>query len=60
MIPAAALAVIRAELEDATAAELLNRPASTAKRIASALDAHGWAMTAHERTNGPESTAQDH
>jgi len=45
MIPPAALAVIRAELEDASTAEILTRPERTAQRIAHALTAQGWTLT---------------
>lgn len=50
MIPAAALAVIRAELEDAPTAEILTRPGWTAQRIAHALIAQGWTISVRQRT----------
>lgn len=58
MIPAAAIAVIRAELEDAAITELLHRPGWTAQRIVHALADYGWTVTAHERTIVPEAPAQ--
>ncbi|APD18641.1 hypothetical protein SEA_PAPAYASALAD_43 [Streptomyces phage PapayaSalad] len=41
-IPAAAVAVIRAVIEDATVRELLHRPGVTAVRAAKALERAGW------------------
>ena len=51
--PPAALAVIRASIEDAHLAEILNRPGMTAQRIASALESEGWTIT---RTTPPTGT----
>ncbi|WP_167459155.1 MULTISPECIES: hypothetical protein [Streptomyces] len=53
MIPAAAVAVIRAAIEDTHLAELAHRPGHTATRIAKALEAAGWNLT----TNRPENTS---
>ncbi|QMP84094.1 hypothetical protein HQ601_00048 [Streptomyces phage Alderaan] len=41
-IPPAAVAIIRAVLEDATVRELLHRPGATAVRAARALERAGW------------------
>ncbi|MCX4987147.1 hypothetical protein [Streptomyces sp. NBC_00572] len=41
-IPAAAVAIIRTVIEDATVRELLYRPGSTAVRAARALEWAGW------------------
>lgn len=57
MTPAAALAVIRAALEDAHLAEILNRPGITAQRIARTLERDGWTITATEPPNGPHRPA---
>ncbi|MEU3096879.1 hypothetical protein ABZ690_19335 [Streptomyces sp. NPDC006967] len=57
MTPAAALAVIRAALEDAHLAEILNRPEWTAYRVARALDAEGWTITRTDPPNGPQTAA---
>ncbi|MFH9430262.1 hypothetical protein ACH4JZ_18465 [Streptomyces sp. NPDC017615] len=44
--PPAAVAVLRAAIEDAHVAELLNRPGMTAWRAARALERAGWTITA--------------
>lgn len=45
MTAPAALAVIRAALEDAHTTELLQRPGWTAQRVAHALEQAGWTIT---------------
>ncbi|MEU8721489.1 hypothetical protein [Streptomyces antimycoticus] len=57
MMPAAAVAVIRATLEDTATGELISRPRSTAVRVALALEAAGWALAPIEAENGPETPA---
>ncbi len=54
MIPAAAIAVIRAAIEDAHLAELAHRPGHAAVRITQALADAGWGLTLNSRTNGPQ------
>lgn len=56
-IPAAAIAIIRATLEDATVRELLHRPGSTAVRAARALERAGWDLRAIPPENAPETDA---
>lgn len=58
MMPAAAIALIRAELEDATTGDLLHRPGWTAQRIAQVLAADGWTVTADDQTTVPETPAE--
>ncbi len=53
----AAVAVIRATIEDAHVAELLNRPGMTAQRIARALEHEGWTITRSPAPNGPQNRA---
>ncbi|MFE1070973.1 hypothetical protein ACFW5W_07055 [Streptomyces sp. NPDC058783] len=55
--PAAAVAVIRATLEDAHLAEILNRPGTTAQRIARALDDAGYPITPAPLTSAPQRAA---
>ncbi len=57
MTPPAAVAVLAAAIEDAQR-DGRTDPASVAQRAASALDAHGWTVSAQERTNSPETAAQ--
>lgn len=42
--PAAAVAVVRATLEDAHLAELLQRPGATAQRVIRDLEDAGWTI----------------
>jgi hypothetical protein len=58
MMPAAALAVIRAALEDSSTAELISHPRRTAVRLACALEAAGWTLAPIEAENGRETPAQ--
>lgn len=53
-IPAAAIAVIRAVLEDATVPELLHRPGATAVRAARALERAGWDLRLTPPATAPE------
>lgn len=53
MIPAAALAAIRAAVEDAQH-DGHNDPAHVAQRTADALTAQGWTIAAHPRTIAPQ------
>ncbi|MGW2130431.1 hypothetical protein [Streptomyces coelicoflavus] len=55
--PPAAVAVIRATLEDAYLAELLQRPGATAQRAVQALEAAGWTITPTRTTSGPQRAA---
>ncbi|GGW68143.1 hypothetical protein [Streptomyces griseoloalbus] len=57
MTPAAATAIIRAAIEDAHLAEILNRPGMTAHRIAHALEAEGWTITRTTPPTGPQTPA---
>lgn len=57
-IPLAALAVIRAALEDAPTAEILTRPSWTARRLAVALERAGWAITPIGHTRGAQKPPQ--
>ncbi|MBP0456229.1 hypothetical protein [Streptomyces montanisoli] len=50
----AAVAVIRATLEDATTAELISHPAHAAARVARALETAGWTLAPAEPANGPQ------
>jgi hypothetical protein len=45
MTAPAALAIIRAALEDTHLTELLQRPGMTAQRIADTLERDGWTIT---------------
>ncbi|MFE9340843.1 hypothetical protein [Streptomyces sp. NPDC007063] len=54
----AALAVIRAALEDTTTLELLNRPGAASQRIAHALESAGWTIEPTHPPNGPQTAAQ--
>ncbi|MGD6762069.1 hypothetical protein ACOKM5_24350 [Streptomyces sp. BH097] len=56
--PRAALAVVKAAVEDAPLAELLNRPGWTARRIADALEREGWTITRTPVENAPQKPAQ--
>ncbi|MFJ3867884.1 hypothetical protein [Streptomyces nigra] len=51
--PPAALAVIRAALEDAPTGDLLHRPGWTTRRLVAALEQAGWTIT----PTGPRTTA---
>ncbi|MFF4751803.1 hypothetical protein [Streptomyces sp. NPDC001270] len=57
MIAPAAVAVIRATLEDAHVAELLQRPDTTAQRVAHALEDAGWDLVTHRPENVPQRAA---
>lgn len=57
MIPAAALAVIRAAIEDTDLSEIAHRPEHTAVRITEALKDAGWDLTAHRPENGHHKAA---
>ncbi|MET7759762.1 hypothetical protein ABZT27_34435 [Streptomyces sp. NPDC005389] len=52
-IPAAAVAIIRAAIEDATVRELLHRPGATAVRAARALERAGWDLRVNPPDNAP-------
>jgi hypothetical protein len=52
--PPAAIAVVRATLEEAHLAELLQRPGMTAQRITRALDAEGWTITRTPAVTEPQ------
>jgi hypothetical protein len=56
--PLAALAVIRAALQDAPTAELLTRPGWTTQRLAVALELAGWTITPAPPVHGPQKPAQ--
>jgi hypothetical protein len=56
--PPAAAAIIRATLEDAHVAELLNRPGMTAWRAVRALERAGWTITATRTPSAPETATQ--
>jgi hypothetical protein len=56
--PRAALAVIRAALEDAPTAELLQRPGWTTQRLAVALELAGWTITPTGPTGSPQTPPQ--
>ncbi|MFK0069728.1 hypothetical protein [Streptomyces sp. NPDC091046] len=53
----AAVAVIRAAIEDAHLAELLQRPGATATRAVQALEAAGWTITPTSTTSAPQRAA---
>ncbi|WP_405955810.1 hypothetical protein [Streptomyces phaeochromogenes] len=53
----AALAVIRAALEDATTRELLTRPGSAAVRVAQTLEDAGLMIVPIPEENGPHRAA---
>jgi hypothetical protein len=57
MIPPAAIAVIRAAIEDAHLAELTNRPGHAAVRIARALEEAGWDMPLSQPENARHKAA---
>lgn len=57
MIPPAAVAVVRAEIEEAYTTELLHRPENVAQRVVSALERHGWTITPTPVTNRPHTAA---
>jgi hypothetical protein len=56
--PPAAVAIIRAVIEDTTTLELLLHPRRTAQRIARALEHAGWTIGPTERPTGPHSPTQ--
>ncbi|MBZ6258154.1 hypothetical protein KVH22_21800 [Streptomyces olivaceus] len=55
--PPAAVAVIRAAIEDAHLAELLQRPGTTAARAVKALEQAGWTITPTSTTSTPQRAA---
>ncbi|MFF8095710.1 hypothetical protein [Streptomyces sp. NPDC016675] len=55
--PPAAVAVIRAAIEDAHLAEILQRPGTTATRAVQALEAAGWTITPSRAPTGPQHAA---
>jgi hypothetical protein len=57
-IPLAALAVMRAALEDAPTVDLLQRPGWTAHRLAVALERAGWAITPIGHARGAQTPPQ--
>jgi hypothetical protein len=57
MMPAAALAVIRAAIEDTDLAELTHRPGRAAVRITEALKDAGWDLTPNRPENGHHKAA---
>ncbi|MFJ7337855.1 hypothetical protein ACIQUU_31980 [Streptomyces sp. NPDC101116] len=57
MTLAATTAIIRATIQDATVAELLNRPGMTAHRIARALETEGYTITHAPDPDDPENRA---
>jgi hypothetical protein len=57
MIPAAALAVIRAAIEDTDLAEFAHRPGHTAVRITEALKDAGWDLSPTRPENGRHKAA---
>ncbi|MEU8950921.1 hypothetical protein [Streptomyces sp. NPDC048489] len=56
-VPPAAIAVVRASLEDAHLADLLQRPGMTAQRITQALAAEGWTITRTPAASEPQQAA---
>jgi hypothetical protein len=56
--PPAAVAVVRAAIEDAHVAELLQRPGTTASRAVHALEQAGWSIVPTWRTDAPQTAAQ--
>jgi hypothetical protein len=56
--PPAAVAIIRATIEDAHIAELLNRPGMTAWRAVRALERAGWIVTVTRAPSAPETATQ--
>ncbi|MFI5993141.1 hypothetical protein ACIBAC_15065 [Streptomyces sp. NPDC051362] len=60
MTTPAAIAVIRATIEDAHLAEILTRPGMTAHRVARALETHGWTITPTPARSGPYAGTQHH
>jgi hypothetical protein len=57
-IPLAALAVMRAALEDSATGELLMRPGWTAHRLAVALERAGWTITPTGHVRGAQTPPQ--
>lgn len=55
--PPAAVAVVRATLEDAHLAELLQRPGTTAQRVIRDLEEAGWTITPIRTTTAPQHAA---
>ncbi|MGA5084069.1 hypothetical protein [Streptomyces pseudogriseolus] len=55
--PRAALAVVRAAIEDADLAEILQQPEWAAYRIVRTLEAEGWTITPTTPPNGPQTAA---
>ncbi|MEV5086851.1 hypothetical protein AB0N18_02690 [Streptomyces griseoincarnatus] len=55
--PPAALAVIRAAIEDTPLAELGYRPDTAAQRIAAVLESEGWTITRTTPPNGTQTAA---
>ncbi|MEU8989991.1 hypothetical protein AB0C98_26770 [Streptomyces sp. NPDC048558] len=55
MIPAAALAVVRAAVEDAQRCDA-QRPEQVAERVVEELTANGWTITDASRNTSPETS----
>lgn len=55
--PLAALAVMRASLEDAHVVEILQRPGWTVHRLVAALADAGWTITRAEDDTAPQQAA---
>lgn len=55
--PPAAVAVVRATLEDAHLAELLQRPGATAQRVIRDLEEAGWTIAPTGSTTAPQQAA---
>ncbi|MFJ8146950.1 hypothetical protein ACIQ6R_18010 [Streptomyces sp. NPDC096048] len=55
--PPAAVAVIRAAIEDAHLTEILQRPGMTATRAVKALEQAGWTITPTGTTSAPQRAA---
>jgi hypothetical protein len=57
MIPAAAVAAIQAEIEDAAIDELLHAPRNTAVRVAQQLEALGWDLVLRRAPSDAQTAA---
>ncbi|MYR46624.1 hypothetical protein [Streptomyces sp. SID5910] len=55
--PPAAVAVVRATLEDAHLAELEQRPGTTAARVIRALETAGWTIAPTSTVSAPQRAA---
>ncbi|MFF9284843.1 hypothetical protein [Streptomyces griseosporeus] len=53
MTAPAAVAIIRAEIEDAHIAEIISRPGMTAQRVVQALERAGWDITPRRAPTAP-------